>query len=300
MLVKFSLRYLVVPREWVDGCRRLCGFVVADLGYDVGISIRTERIDAQHFRVVTYGLLNLTHRNGHDSPERLVPGEKYTVTVAMNGVAHAFAPGHRLRVSISTSYWPLAWPPPEAVRLEIQTSASALALPVRPRAASDDMPVRAFDDPEGTQPMEVSQLLPGKHDWTVSRDLVDYTSRLEVVKDLGKVRIEDVDLDITRRSYERYTAVADDFVSVRGETDWTMGFQRDGWAVRTDTHTTLESTTDEFILHAQLDAYEDSFVELATYRATRWAMRHRFDGQYPPEPGVLALRLARVSIGLAV
>src|SRR5699024_5923118 len=68
---------------------------------------------------VTYGLLNLTHRNSDEEPERLEPGRRYRVSVALNGIAQAFPPGHRLRIAVSTSYWPLAWPSPERVMLSV-------------------------------------------------------------------------------------------------------------------------------------------------------------------------------------
>ena len=51
----------------------------------------------------------------------------------------------------------------------------------------------------------------------MTRDLADYTSALEVVKDLGVVRIDDIDLELTRRTDERYSWTADDVGSVRGE-----------------------------------------------------------------------------------
>lgn len=46
---------------------------------------------------VTYGLLNLAHRDSHEHPERLEPGKRYAVQVRMNDVAQSFPPGHRLR-----------------------------------------------------------------------------------------------------------------------------------------------------------------------------------------------------------
>ncbi len=61
---------------------------------------------------VTYGLLNLTHRDGHEHPEPLKPGKRYLVRVTMNDVAHAFPAGHKVRLAISTCYWPMAWPAP--------------------------------------------------------------------------------------------------------------------------------------------------------------------------------------------
>ena len=92
----------------------------------------------------------------------------------------------------------------------------------------------------------------------MTRDLVNYESVLEVVKDLGVVRFDDIDLEVTRRAHERYSWVADDVTSVRGETSWSMGFTRGAWKIQTVTRTVLTSTETSFRLHAQLDAYEDS------------------------------------------
>jgi putative CocE/NonD family hydrolase len=215
---------------------------------DVGTDGRATR--------VTYGLLNLAHRDGHAAPEALVPGEHYRVDVALNGVAHAFAPGHRIRVALSTSYWPLAWPPPEPVRLDVHTAGTSIELPTRPVAESDEVSLRPFDDPEGCPPIAVTSLEPERHRWEVTRDLVDYRSTLEVVKDLGVVRFEDIELDVARAAEERYCCSASDVTSVSGETVWRMGFRRDDWEVRTLTRTVLTCTDTDFVLHAELDAFE--------------------------------------------
>jgi len=101
---------------------------------------------------ISYGLLNLTHRNGHERPLALVPGERITVTVQLNDVAHAFAPGNRIRVALSTSYWPLVWPSPEPVTLGVFAGASRLMLPSRaPRA--EDKKLRPFSDSEAAPPL---------------------------------------------------------------------------------------------------------------------------------------------------
>ncbi|WP_199433033.1 CocE/NonD family hydrolase [Qaidamihabitans albus] len=204
---------------------------------------------------VSYGLLNLAHRDGHAEPAALVPGERYRVSVQLNGMAQAFPAGHRIRLSISTSYWPLAWPPPEPVRLSVFAGATQLVLPVRP-IDHDEAPLTPFGEPEGAAPIETTQLEPGEQKWSVSRDLVDYHSALEVVKDLGVVRFEDIDLDVRRRAYEKYEWVRDDFTSARGHVDWTMRFVRGDWDVETTTHTTLTCTPEEFRVYARLDGYE--------------------------------------------
>ncbi|MDT7728806.1 MAG: uncharacterized protein QOI21_5382 [Actinomycetota bacterium] len=205
---------------------------------------------------VTYGLLNLTHRDGHENPETLVPGRRYEVALQLNSMAQAFPPGHRIRLSLSTSYWPLAWPPPEPVRLTVHTGTSSLTLPVRPIAEPDELPASPFAEPEATEPIPTTRLTPGEQRWTVCRDLINYRSALEIVKNAGLLRFDDLDLDVDRNVYERYSWTADDFCSVTGETSWSMQFSRGDWTARTETKTTVTCTTTDFVVDAQLDAYE--------------------------------------------
>jgi len=96
---------------------------------------------------VTYGLLNLTHREGSDNPKMLQPARFYRVQVKFNDIGYSFPSSHRLRISISTSYWPLAWPAPRPVRLTIRTGTSSLGLPVRPPLGETDLCLD-FADPE--------------------------------------------------------------------------------------------------------------------------------------------------------
>src|SRR5690606_6759754 len=102
---------------------------------------------------VTYGLLNLTHRDSHEQPEPLQPGRTYTVRITLNGVAQSLPPGHRIRLEVSTSYWPLAWPPPRPVRMSVFTGSSALELPTRPIDEPDEVPLSEFGPPEGATPI---------------------------------------------------------------------------------------------------------------------------------------------------
>ncbi|MDI9954093.1 MULTISPECIES: hypothetical protein [Rhodococcus] len=102
----------------------------------------------------------------------------------------------------------------------------------------------------------MTQLVPGEEHWTVSRDLVRYISALEVVKDLGVIRFDNSGLEVARRAYERYSWVGDDFGSVRGETEWTVTFEREDWKASTTTRTVLTSTAENFRIQAELRAYE--------------------------------------------
>ncbi|MEU6911752.1 CocE/NonD family hydrolase [Streptomyces olindensis] len=205
---------------------------------------------------VSYGILNLTRLNSTESPEPLEPGRRYRATIPLNGVAQAFPPGHRVRLSLSTSYWPLAWPPPRPALLGVHERSSTLTLPVRPVDEPDEVPSSPFGEPEGTPPIATTQLTPPEERWEVKRDLVDYHAELDIVKDRGTVRFEDIGLEAGRRAHERYRAVADDFTSAGGESTWTMSFRRDDWDVRVVTHTRLTCDETDFFVDATLDAYE--------------------------------------------
>jgi hypothetical protein len=205
---------------------------------------------------VTYGLQNLTHRHSHAQPKPLEPGKRYHIQVKLNEIAQVFPAGNRLRVSISTSYWPIAWPPPEPTLLTVFTQASRLILPVRP-ANSDDAHLHEFAPPEGAPLSAKTIMQPRHYEWLVKRDLVRDVSTLEVVKDEGTVRFDDIDLELTRSTTEWYTYQNDDFSSVRGETLCVRGFRRGDWNVETVTRTILSSDATTFMVHADLDAFED-------------------------------------------
>ena len=201
---------------------------------------------------VTYGLRNLTHRDGHDQPAPLEPGETYRVRIRLNDIAQRFPAGHAVRLSLSTSYFPQAWPPPEPATITV--SGGELALPVRrPR----DTDLRDLGAPEIAPPTDVTVLDPGEERWEVVRDLAADVSRLEVVKDDGVRRIEEIDLEVGRSARETYGYARRDVTSVVGEVTAVRTFRREGWDVRTETFTRLTCDAEAFHLHATLDAYED-------------------------------------------
>ena len=203
---------------------------------------------------VTYGIFNLTHRNGNDRPEALTPGEFFRAQVPLNHVAQVFPKGHRLRVSLSTSYWPLAWPSPEPVKLTLRTTGSALGLPVRP-GREEDVTIH-FQSPEGAPPLTMTQLEPPHHNWLVHRDLAEDTSILEVIQNQGVYRIDEIDLVVSNCTRNWYTYRDDDFTSPKGETKTERNFRRGDWSVRTSTHTTMTADVENFYIWAELDAWE--------------------------------------------
>jgi putative CocE/NonD family hydrolase len=91
--------------------------------------------------LVTYGLLNLTHRDGHEKPVALTPGEAYDVTIDLDLIAYRFKAGNRIRLAVSESLWPLVWPSPQVATLTLTHGASSLELPVRPIVRDPPFPI---------------------------------------------------------------------------------------------------------------------------------------------------------------
>lgn len=213
---------------------------------------------------VTYAVFNLNHhrgsehRSGHAHPQALEPGRRYRVKIRLCGVAQTFPAGHRLRLSLSTSYWPLAWPSPEPVRLTVFTGSANLRLPVRPISDADDVPVRPFDEPEGSVPTAVKVLQPANHNWLVYRDLARNVSTLEVTHDTGSAFLEEPAMETGLQTVEHYRIHGDDFDSAEAEVETTRRFEREGWKIRTRTHTLLTADETDFRLRAELDAFEGS------------------------------------------
>ena len=203
---------------------------------------------------VTYGVLNLCHRDSHENPEELEPGKRYKVRLTLNGCAQQFPAGHRLRLSLSTSYFPLAWAPPKPARLTIYPGPSKFYLPLHQHHDSPKAP--EFGEPEGAPPIEDQSLERPQNNWWVKRDLALDLSTLEVINDPGWEYLPEVDLEKKTATREWYSYCHDDFDSLRGETLCEWGFARGDWQVETVTRTVMTCDAENFYIHAQLDAWE--------------------------------------------
>ncbi len=204
---------------------------------------------------VSYGLLNLTHRESHEHPSALEPRRRYRVRVPLNHIAHSFKPGHRIRLALSTSYWPIAFPMPEPVLLTLFTGISSLELPVRP-PRKEDSGLTDFPPPEGAAPLAETVLREHATKRLVERNLAADESVFTRHEDTGTYRIDSIDLTIDQIKTGTYRISSDDPLSADISIKWTQKLARGDWQVRTETETRLRATREEFLIDATLDAYE--------------------------------------------
>jgi putative CocE/NonD family hydrolase len=204
--------------------------------------------------LVTRGLLNLTHRAGHDEPEPLVPGEPVDVRIPLDAIAHSFPAGHRIRLALSPTYWPWAWPSPERVTLTVETgAASRLELSVRP-PQPDDV---SAEPPGAVEPEPPPAAAARTGERSVRRDVA--TGRIELSVDpgygAGDLRLPD-GLAYREQAVEEYAIVEGDPLSAGAVCRWTIELGRGDWQTRIETRSEVTADAISFRTTNELEAFE--------------------------------------------
>ncbi len=212
-----------------------------------------------HSSRVTYGVLNLTHRDGHDDPRPLVPAETIEVCIKMNDVAYRLRAGHRFRLAISTVYWPLLWPAPRPVTLTVR--GGRLTLPVRAPNAADDL-LRPFGPPahaQSDQPIDMRDIGSFRQitrDADTGRSLVETRTDMSADGKIALELIEPIGLISGHGILERFEIAPDDPLSARAHIFQRAEVRRGDWRVRVATTLTLTADANSFLLEASLVAHE--------------------------------------------
>jgi predicted acyl esterase len=181
---------------------------------------------------VSYGVLNLTHRESHEQPALLAPGERYRVRIKLNDAGSVFPAGHKVRLAISTAYWPMVWPSPQTPTVQI--FAGTLDLPQRlPNVA--DAKLSPFPEPETASPEKPT---------IIHRDGV----RIERIDRLG--------LELGTQYKSEYHVEDNDPLSAVAELRNTQTLSRNEWQIRVETQMRLSSTSTAFLLQGSMRAFE--------------------------------------------
>jgi uncharacterized protein len=206
--------------------------------------------------LITRGILNLCHREGHEHPAPLEPHKAYRVRIPLKAIAYSVPSGHRLRLAVSTSYWPWIWPSPEPVTIAVHLGGeSTLRLPVRPPRADDD-DLRPFGPPETAPPLDFEWLQPRRPQVTITRDVasgqVEYCERRSL---WGGRRLPD-GLECVDDDPIWYTITEGDPLSAAIRFNRTIEIGRGTWRTRVEAATTMSATTESFVISGTLSALE--------------------------------------------
>ena len=201
---------------------------------------------------VTWGVLNLTHRDSHEHPTALQPGDRYRVRIQLDDIAYVIPSDHRIRIAISTAYWPMLWPSPETVTLSLYSGVSHLSLPVRTRKEESEL---AFEPPVTAPPAKDTTLRLPNHGRIVEQDMASGETTVRIIDDFGKTRLEHglVTDEIAR---EVYRILPNDPLSAKADIHWTEKLSREDWSVCTETVTSMWADRGHFYINASIKAFE--------------------------------------------
>lgn len=202
---------------------------------------------------VSWGVLNLAHRNGNEDPEPMVPGQAESVEIELNECGYRFMRGHKMRVAISTNYWPMIMPPPESVIATIKLGPdAAISLPVRAGADVYEMPEPDDENPLPPYEMHAPEF---SRRW-IERDFQTGESHYRVIDDSGEIEVPGHGMRTRHRHDERGTIAADDPLSYRALSRYACWMRRGDWSIHTEAESEFRCDADNFYIKASLRAYE--------------------------------------------
>jgi uncharacterized protein len=203
---------------------------------------------------ISFGVLNLTHRDGHAAARPMTPGERTTVRVQLNDTGYALLPGHHLRLAVSTQYWPMVWPSPEPVRLTVH--GGSLELPAR-RPRDDDAALPDLGEPTWGPEAAVTVLRAGRWGRELVTDAMTGTTIVTNTVQGPLNRQDAIGRALSVTGFDRNTIVAGDPTATTAQSRRAFEIVRDGSTIRVSADVTLACTSNDFVLDVAMAASED-------------------------------------------
>lgn len=201
---------------------------------------------------ITYGLLNLSHRESHEKPSRLKPGRFYDVCVELNEIAQTVPAGCRLRLAVSTSYWPIAWPSPEPATITIDPARSAIHLP---RLVSERGLAKVrFKPVEKATPAPVTVSDPGAETRHLILDIEKQRMNFTIKRDDGSYVLDDIGTEIGLTKLKDFSVSRDGREAPKSRIVTTVHYRRGNWDARTEAELAMTSDKTHFHMEARVRA----------------------------------------------
>jgi hypothetical protein len=203
---------------------------------------------------ITYGLLNLSHRESHEKPSPLKPGTFYDVTVELNEIAQSIPAGYQLRLAISSSYWPIAWPSPELTTLTIDPSRSSAELP---RIVSEKGFTKVkFEAADMADAAPVTETVLGAETRHVIHDIGEGRTTYRIQRNDGTYIIDDIGTEITFTKRKEYSISADNSEPPRSAVTAAIHYRRGDWDARVETEVVMTSDKNNFHMKGEVQTFD--------------------------------------------
>ncbi len=201
--------------------------------------------------LITFGVLNLTHRESHSDPTPLPLGDPVAATVQLNVIGQRLPAGYRLRLALASTYWPIIWPSSRPAVLTL--SNARLRLPRRP-ARRDEPPLPEFSAPEGAAPLRTERGTPARGHRTRSIDYATGVETYERFEDSGTVTHLHTGIEVHSISRETFSIHPEDPNSATGRCHSEMRYLRGDWQATLETRVSVTAEREGWAISATLVA----------------------------------------------
>ena len=208
--------------------------------------------------LVTFGVLNLSHRKSHERPEAMKPGKFADVSLRLKPVGQIVPKGHRLRLAISSSYWPMIWPSPEAATLTVDLSASQVTLPLAVSAKAARS-VR-FAPAEHAARGPVTVLAPAAESRSIHWAVESETATFEIRSDDGRYVIEETGTEVASTRTKTYRVSRHDPLTAQTTVACHQEYKRSDWDAAVWTEVTVAADRSHFHVTGMVKAVEGGKV----------------------------------------
>jgi len=202
---------------------------------------------------ITYGILNLSHRDSHEFPEPLTPHQYYDVQILLNAMAYIIPAGHKLRIAISTAYWPLVWPNAEQATLSFKSARCSIKVPL------NNTPTPAKHIPEYDQAVDFDgkALRDAESKRVVHKDYKNGMTTLETYEDFGKQLYHSSQSDIEFVMHQQQSVHQNDPLSAKNDMTLTVKMGRDNWRTTIKARYLMTCDKHNFFINVSWQAYHD-------------------------------------------
>ena len=201
--------------------------------------------------LVSYGVLNLAHRESHASPKPMSVGVPQSATVQLNACGQRIARGQRVRLSLATAYWPVIWPSQSDATVTL--AGARLDLPLR-RARDLDEQLDTLDPPESAEPLATERLSESHFERCRRIDFVTGFETIERVSDTGAEIHLHTGTTVRYQNSESFEIHPDDPNSATGTLSWKKSYCRGDWKAEVETQVVVKALAGHWRIEASLTA----------------------------------------------
>jgi predicted acyl esterase len=202
---------------------------------------------------VTWGVLNLAHRESNENPKAMVPGQFETVEFELDECGYRFLIGHKIRIAVSNQYWPMILPPSKLTTTLIKLGPdSSLIFPIR--LGDDSIEVA---EPENQNPLpEYKNHRPAETKRWIERNIQTGETHYNVIEDTGETEMPNHGLCTRHRDQSCWSITADDPLSYSATSYYVCWMHRGDWSIRTESDSSFSCDATNFYIKATVTAYE--------------------------------------------